>query len=160
MVKQAWKPIERYFDLDGISERLRNREAFAAFIKTFGWTQYMFHPIVMDFQKLLDGRDDYNEEKRSAVGFDRLPDITFERLEGHARAFKHDKDVMLALVVHDLDREKIDAWCTEHNAKCVICSKERAFHNNGTDYLVLFMNDSIARKYASELDAYRDPALV
>ena len=80
MVKQAWKPIERYFDLDGISERLRNREAFAAFIKTFGWTQYMFHPIVMDFQKLLDGRDDYNEEKRGAVGFDRLPDITFERL--------------------------------------------------------------------------------
>ena len=160
MVKQEWKPIEKYFDLDGISERLRNRGAFAAFIKTFGWTHYMFHPIVMDFQKLLAGRADYNEEKRGAVGFERLPDVTFERLEGHTRAFKHGNDVMLALVIHDLDREKIEAWATEHNARYVICKKEWAFHNNGTDYLVLFMNDSIAQKYASELDAYKDPAFV
>lgn len=158
--KQQWKPIERYFDLDGIADRVRNREAFAKFVHDFGWTEYMFHPIVMDFEKLLSGSKDYNKERRDAIGFARLPDTSFEDMGGHSRAFRNNSAVMLCSVFLSLVDVDLDGWCASHNAEYVVCRKECAFHSNGSGILVLFMTHDVAEYYATVLDEYRDPDYV
>ena len=156
MARKRWKPISSYFDLDGITDRVRNREAFQTFVRTFGWTEYMFAPVVYDYGKLLSGQKDFDMVVRTALGFGRLPDRSLERLGHYPRAFRRGSDVVMTILARDVDREVCRKWCDEHQAVCCICRPELAFHNNGQDTLILFMSPSTAARYAEALSLYRE----
>ncbi|MBQ1495314.1 MAG: hypothetical protein IIZ37_10805, partial [Acinetobacter sp.] len=152
-----WRPVSQYFDLDGILNPDQNRETFKRFVSDFGWKEYMFSPVVRSFSKLLEGRSDYNYEDYNALGFTRLPDRSFERLGGHNRAFRHGHDVMMSAVYLQIPQKKLDTWCKQHpGIRYVICQQKYDFHYQGRGFLVLFMTDAIATKYAKILDEYRE----
>lgn len=153
-VTSKWKPTSSYFDLDGIRDRAQNREAFQAFIKSFGWKEYMFHPVVMDFKKLLAGAADYNAPKRDAIGFARLPDTSFESLGGHSRVFRKGDSVMLVSMFRKPDIGAIEKWCSDHDCMYVICDAMKAFHHNGRDTLVFFMTPQVYDQYKGIIKGY------
>ena len=153
-VTSQWKPTSTYFDLYGIHDRMLNRDAFQAFIKSFGWKEYMFHPVVMDFKKLLAGDSDYNAPKRDAIGFARLPDTSFESLGGHNRVFRSGNRVMLVSMFRKPDIDAISKWCEDHDCMYVICDTQKAFHHNGRDILVFFMAPKTYETYKGVIKSY------
>lgn len=153
-VTADWKPIEGYYDLDGIKDRMQNRAAFKAFVDAFGWEEYMFHPVVMDFRKLLEGEADYNAPKREALGFQRMPDRSFEELGGHTRAFRKGNIVMLISMFNQLDEPAVAQWCEKHDCTYVVCDQSKAFHHNGQDILVFFVSRKIREQFADVINGF------
>lgn len=151
--KSEWKSISKYADVDGIEERVRNREAFSRFVREFRWQEYQFQPTPVDFQKFMAGRDDYNVKNHLALGFARLPDKSLNDF-GFARGFRSGKDVMLVVISRDIDHKRVRLWAENHNLTYVFCKPERAFHDNGFGQMVFFMTESVRKKYDKILQDY------
>lgn len=155
--KKEWRPVSQYFDLNGLFNPEYNRTVFKQFVNDFGWKEYMFSPVVRSFIKLLSGEPDYNYEDHNALGFSRLLDRSFEKLGGHNRAFRNGSDVMMTAVFLQVPFDRLNEWCKAHpGISYMVCKRQYDFHYQGTGFLVLFMTDAMAEKYADVLNVYRE----
>ena len=153
-----WRPIRFYRDSEGVTDRYRNQQAALRFFDDFGWTEYMARPAVIRFDKLLDNESGYQEYDHYAMGFDRVPDYSFVRLGAHPQAFRNQDAVMLVLLA-SAPTDAMYRWGRKNGCVVAVCSKESAIHNNGRDYMILFMRPSVYRRYRDVLAGYLVPEL-
>lgn len=155
--KNAWKPIGQYADLDGIEARARNRTAFRRFVSDFGWTEYVFHPAVYDYNKFLRGDPAGERKDRNAIGFARIVDRSLDGMGGYVRAFRNGNATMVAYMDARPDMAALSEWCRRRGAVCVECHPSRAIHRNGTHGMFLLMSPATRDRYESVLDSYGAP---
>lgn len=153
-MKKGWKPIESYSDLYGIEERQKNQAAFRRFQSCFGWTSYMFEPVVYDYKLLLSGSVRYDRPAPEAFGFARLPDRTLDKLCSHVRVFRRGDLVMLTCLVREQDEESFAEWCRARQFVYRVCDQEHSFHRSNKARLVLCMNEPTATRLQAKLLTY------
>lgn len=150
--KKHWRPITSYFDLYGIEGRVRNQKAFEVFVDAFGWQDYIFDPTVYDFGKLLRGDMTFDQRKEDAIGFDRLPDKSFEIFGCPLRVFRRYSVVALAALTMRYDRQDVLSWSKAHNALAFVCKPEFCFHDGAT--LILFLDPGCAHLLQDPIRQY------